>query len=232
MASLQNYVVIHQSGVAVNLHDGETTFYPANSIFQANPRESSIVRLLNIGYIIPTDQVAGDINGRLLVGPPGPAGLAGPSGGPGSPGVPGPSGPTGGTGPTGSTGSPGPAGSTGPTGPAGPVLGFPITIVVKTANYQLLSSDSIKTFTNTGAVGEVDFTLPTWSLGLSFNVVISTAQTVKIVAGAGSTIQLSTLSTTIGGDIFTAIVGCAVTVTAVSNNLWIATNIAGPWTPE
>lgn len=96
MALTQNFMVINQSGVVIDA-GGNATFYPANSIFTANPREADVVRLLSIGYIILTDQEpfsggnsGGD--GGIFVGPPGP---------PGVPGIPGVTGPPGATGPAG-----------------------------------------------------------------------------------------------------------------------------------
>lgn len=56
----------------------------------------------------------------------------------------------------------------------------------KTANYTVLNADTGTTFTNDGASGSVQFTLPTAAQGLWYEFQCTAAQTLTVTTGAGS----------------------------------------------
>lgn len=58
----------------------------------------------------------------------------------------------------------------------------------KTANYQIVAADNFSGFDNTGAGGEVDFTLPPIANGYLFEFRAVAAQTLKVVSSEGSNI--------------------------------------------
>lgn len=60
--------------------------------------------------------------------------------------------------------------------------------IAKTANYQLLASDNFTLFDNTGAVGEVDFTLPAIANGYMFGFKAIADQTLKVISTEGTNI--------------------------------------------
>lgn len=60
--------------------------------------------------------------------------------------------------------------------------------VAKTANYTLVASDNGTLFTNTGAAGEVDFTLPAIANGYVFGFKAVANQTIKVVSAEGANI--------------------------------------------
>jgi hypothetical protein len=58
----------------------------------------------------------------------------------------------------------------------------------KTANYSIVAADNYSNFDNTGATGEVDFTLPTIAAGYYFSFRAVAAQTLKIISNEGTNI--------------------------------------------
>jgi hypothetical protein len=69
------------------------------------------------------------------------------------------------------------------------------TEVTQTANYTILPSDNNTLFDNTGAVGEVDFTLPPILPGYFFGFQCNAAQTLKVISNeGGNIIGLNTLT--------------------------------------
>jgi hypothetical protein len=58
--------------------------------------------------------------------------------------------------------------------------------VAKTANYAILQSDNNTLFTNQGALGEVDFTLPPILNGYFFGFRAYAAQTLKVISNEGA----------------------------------------------
>lgn len=84
------------------------------------------------------------------------------------------------------------------------------TVVAKTADYTVLATDNDKIFSNQGAVGAVNFTLPTCARGLHFQFVVEADQNVTITSApsdilvvfndaAADSIAFSTGSQKIGG---------------------------------
>lgn len=64
----------------------------------------------------------------------------------------------------------------------------------KTANYTIQANETGSAFTNTGASGEVDFTLPTAVAGLWFLFAVTANQVVKVVTSGGAKINNATTS--------------------------------------
>jgi hypothetical protein len=77
----------------------------------------------------------------------------------------------------------------------------------KTANYVATTSDNFTQFTNTGATGEVDITLPAIANGLRYGILATAAQTFKIISNEGGNIvafnnaTANSLSLQTGGSI-------------------------------
>lgn len=85
---------------------------------------------------------------------------------------------------------------------------FPwISVLNKTANYAIQSTDNNTLFTNTGAAGEVDLTLPPIANGYCFGLKATAAQVLKFISFeggnlVGSTATQSSVSVTaIGGGV-------------------------------
>ena len=100
----------------------------------------------------------------------------------------------------------------------------------KTANYAVRPVDSNALFTNAGASGEVDFTLPSAVVGQTYSFYVDAAQTVKIIAGSSATIQVAGSSSAPAGNITNATQGACITLVAISTTKWVATCREGPWT--
>jgi hypothetical protein len=104
-------------------------------------------------------------------------------------------------------------------------------VTAKTANYTVLTSDRATVFTNLGASGEIDFTLPAAAAGLTYTFVVEAAQTLKVIAPASTTIQIADSVTSAAGSISSSIIGTAVTLvcTNTTNKTWVATAWDGTW---
>ena len=122
---------------------------------------------------------------------------------------------------------------TGAMAVSGAITTASVPVVAKTASYAVLAADSGKTFTTTGAIGAVEFTLPAVAAGLNFtfcNTVdqnMTVTATDKIVAlhnAAADGVAYSTASEKIGGVFHVVCDGtkwlvsspCANTVTVAS----------------
>ncbi len=86
---------------------------------------------------------------------------------------------------------------------------------LKTTNYQLLASDNQTLFTNDGAIGEVDLTLPAIANGYVFGLKCNAAQVFKFISTEGANIVGDTLTRS------------SVSVTAIGGGLLVYTNPAG-----
>jgi hypothetical protein len=101
----------------------------------------------------------------------------------------------------------------------------------KTANYTIVpGSDIDNFFTNTGAVGAVNFTLPTATKGQTYSFYIDAAQTFTITAGASTTIRIAGTASASAGNITSSTVGNAITLVAISATQWVAKSHEGTWT--
>lgn len=107
-----------------------------------------------------------------------------------------------------------------------------------TANYTVTTADAGKIFSNTGAAGEVDFTLPAATVGLQYQFALAAAQTTKILPNG--TDQIGTLSTstvpatgvmnTAGHGFSANAVGATAWLLCVKAGQWSVVSSAGNWT--
>jgi hypothetical protein len=101
----------------------------------------------------------------------------------------------------------------------------------KTANYTVLNTDSGQHFDNTGAAGEVDFTLPTYVAGLKYCFTVTAAQTLKVIAPAANKIAIGTTNSAAAGNMTaTAVYSTACIYATTVSNQWAAKSTTGSWT--
>lgn len=103
-------------------------------------------------------------------------------------------------------------------------------VSAKTADYPVVVADSDTAFTNTGASGTVNFTLPTAAVGLTYTFYRDANQTLRITAGASTTIRVNTSVTAAAGNVTLDAVGSSVTLVAISTTQWIAIASVGTFT--
>lgn len=102
--------------------------------------------------------------------------------------------------------------------------------VAKTSNYSLTYTDANTPFTNTGASGAVNFTLPTAFAGLEYDFYIDAAQTFTITAGASTSIRIAGSNSAAAGNISASTIGNSVKLKAISATQWVAMSHEGTWT--
>jgi hypothetical protein len=107
---------------------------------------------------------------------------------------------------------------------------FTQQILTKTADYTVLASETGAVYTNSGAAGQVIFTLPTWAAGLFYMFDVETAQNLRVVASGTDTIRIAGSVSAAGGRIDNATVGGVVTLVATLSGKWVATSQEGTWT--
>ena len=121
----------------------------------------------------------------------------------------------------------------GPQGPAGApgMSGQTFSAITPvTASQAVSASLSGTLFSNVGATGEVDISLPPSTIfPLTFSLYIGAAQTGKFIVPAGVTIYNGTDTSSSGGSISSNTVGNLVTLTLLSPTQWIVTSIVGIW---
>lgn len=106
-------------------------------------------------------------------------------------------------------------------------------VSAKTSSYVVLALDTNTVFTNEGAVGEINFTLPGAQEGLNYIFFIETAQVINIRPASGDSIING--SDTISGTTYWLSANSAghlLGITAINSSKWIVTNITGSWTIE
>lgn len=112
------------------------------------------------------------------------------------------------------------------------------SVVAKTADYAALATDSGKTFTNTGATGDVDITLPAAVVGLAFNFVLGAAQTFEILPSTGDKIGTPSTATvpatgvmgTASQGVSAAADGATLSLFCAKTGEWAVMSSAGTWT--
>lgn len=106
------------------------------------------------------------------------------------------------------------------------------TLTAKTSDYTVTSSDvnGNTTFTNTGAGGEVIFTLPAGSAGDKVRFMVTAAQQLRIQPDGSEIIRLFTQTTTALNYIRTNTIGAMISlIFSNSNSEWIVHELAGVW---
>lgn len=119
----------------------------------------------------------------------------------------------------------------GPQGPGGPA-GNVGNVVPVTASRAISAVENTTLYTNEGATGEVDLTLPNPTnpfVPLQFSLLVVAAQKFEFKAPAGVIITNGADSTTAGGTISSNTVNNVVTVIMVSATHWIISSIVGLW---
>jgi hypothetical protein len=112
--------------------------------------------------------------------------------------------------------------------PAGGGGGNP-TVTAKTANYTVLASDSGVYFTNVGASGPVNFTLPSEASGLNFCFSNPPGFQLQITAAGSDHIAISPTNSVFGGYISSFQPFATVCITGTNTNQWIARSTTGTW---
>jgi len=93
--------------------------------------------------------------------------------------------------------------------------------------YSVLSTDSNKVFTNSGAGGGVTFNLPTAEAGLTYTFVVATAQNLIIDAAAGDTIQAAGNVSAASGTATSNTIGDVLVLVAIDSTQWMAISVVG-----
>ncbi len=96
-----------------------------------------------------------------------------------------------------------------------------------TTDHLLLATESGQAFTNEGAAGAINLTLPgAQILGAAFTFTVVAAQPLNILANTGQMIRLGTASFS---SISSSAPGSSVILTRIAGNIWNAVAVAGNW---
>lgn len=106
--------------------------------------------------------------------------------------------------------------------------------LVKTSAYTVLSTDINSLFTNTGAAGNVTFTLPacvSGILGYGYSFFVDAAQALEVKAAGTDTIQIGgSTSTATTGNVQVAVSGDTLQIDCMAAGKWKAVSFTGTWT--
>lgn len=109
----------------------------------------------------------------------------------------------------------------------------PRTVDVETADYAIAAGECGKLFTNEGASGAVQFTLPAATVGLHFDFVVKAAQELRIDPNGTETVSLDTGVQQGAGKYITAnAVGEFIRLVCVKAGEWTTLGAIGTWTAE
>jgi hypothetical protein len=104
------------------------------------------------------------------------------------------------------------------------VAGNMLRVVPKTSDYTLVgdaaASDCGKLFTNTGASGQVIFSLPASAVGLNYSFCVTAAQYLQVKAAGSDVIYLGTGVTSAAGYLRGASIGTAFKVSCPKSGFW------------
>jgi hypothetical protein len=95
--------------------------------------------------------------------------------------------------------------------------------------------DGGTTFTNEGAGGLQDITLPTASANTTtgcyvYSFIVQSANGLRVIASAGDTIRIGTSVSAAAGNIQSTNVGSAVRLHCINATEWVAESVVGSWT--
>lgn len=103
-----------------------------------------------------------------------------------------------------------------------------------TASRALLARQSGSTWSNSGASGDIVFSLPVPSPGLRYEFIVGAAHKLSIVTNGDEVIVLNTSSTSPGLTEYSLLhcsdVGAVVSLCAVTDTKWYVTSYVGTWT--
>ena len=103
--------------------------------------------------------------------------------------------------------------------------------VTKTSNFTVLTGQTNAFFDNTGAAGEVDFTLPAYTAGLRYCFAVTAAQTLKVIAPASNKIAIGATNSATAGNITANAVYSTICLYATTvANQWASKSATGTWT--
>ena len=104
------------------------------------------------------------------------------------------------------------------------------TLIAKTASYNVATSESGSTYTNTGAGADIVATMPSWASGLVYTWVITAAHKVTVTFAASNVCYDGDTVTTAAGTVATNVVGRTITIMASDvSNTWMAIAGSGGW---
>jgi hypothetical protein len=100
-------------------------------------------------------------------------------------------------------------------------------VTAKTSDYSVVTANKSTMFTNVGAGGTVNFTLPTAAVGLQYDFCRVANQSVTVIAGASTTIRLGAAVTASAGNISLDAVGSCARLVAISTTEWYIDSATG-----
>lgn len=115
-------------------------------------------------------------------------------------------------------------------GPAGELLHI-VDVVADADGRTISAAESGTTFTNEGATGRDDFTLPDAVAGLTYRFVVQDSDGIRVIAATGDTIRVGALVSGAAGRIDNATIGSVVELVAINATEWYATATVGTWVP-
>lgn len=111
------------------------------------------------------------------------------------------------------------------------LLAWGSRVLAKTSNHSVAAAEKAAVFTNEGAGGEVNFTLPTAVAGYRYTFIVQATQNLRITAATGDTIRVAGTVSAAAGNMVNAVIGSSVTLVAINATEWIAESaINGVWT--
>lgn len=102
---------------------------------------------------------------------------------------------------------------------------FPLT-----SNTTLSSNYNCGYITNTGATTDITLTLDSATVGKSYTFAVIASFNVTVQATGSAVIRNVSNITSVNGTISSKTVGCILTLTCLSTNIWSVENISGAWT--
>lgn len=100
-------------------------------------------------------------------------------------------------------------------------------VTAKTANYTVLTADRSTLFTNTGASGAINFSLPAAVVGNTYTFSVEAAQTLTCTANGTDTIRLAATVSGAGGTIAGATIGTVWTIVCTQTGKWVVISHEG-----
>lgn len=100
-------------------------------------------------------------------------------------------------------------------------------VVPKTANYTVVTADKSTLFTNTGAGGAINFSLPAAVVGNTYTFSVEAAQTLTCTANGTDTIRMAATVSGAGGTIASATIGTVWTIVCTQTGKWIVISHEG-----
>lgn len=112
---------------------------------------------------------------------------------------------------------------------SGNYASFWFNVVPKTSNYTIVENSNT-CFTNEGAAGTVQFSLPGGVRGMHYTFIVASNQTLAIRANGSDVIKWEGNATGAGGSISNNSVTSSITLICTGTNTWIASSVIGTWT--